>query len=144
MHGTLLPPAYAVEVMFFVLSVCMCLSVRTINFWTNWHRNFIFGMVVTSRPYLGQVWISRSLGQGHLMENANFATLDISLTQIDLPDVKVTNEFKVIPRSRSFQGQIISAWLSIGRREVGLRLKGILVITKCKDYKAAAYNTSHK
>ena len=32
------------------------------------------------------------------------------------------------PRSRSFQGQVVSVWLSIGKWEVGLQLKGILVL----------------
>ena len=61
--------------------VCVCLSVYLSvclgnNFWMCWLRNFIFGMGVTSWPYLGQVWVSRSLGQGqgHLVENAHFAT----------------------------------------------------------------------
>ena len=63
---------------------------------------------------------------------------DISLTWFDLCEVKVGNEVK--PRSRSFQGQIVSVWLSIGKREVGLRLKGILVKI-C--FRPAAQNSSH-
>ena len=43
-------------------------------FWSVWHKNFIFSVVVKSWPFLGQVWVSRSLDQGHLIENANFAT----------------------------------------------------------------------
>ena len=39
------------------------------------------------------------------------------------------SEVKITPGSRSFQGQIVSVWLSIGKREVGLCLKGILVST---------------
>ena len=74
------PPAYAVEVMFssclcvcvFVcvsVCVCVCLSVRAITFEpVDIETSFWYG--VTSWPYLGQVWVSRSLGQGqgHLME----------------------------------------------------------------------------
>ena len=45
-----LPPAYAVEVMFssrLCVCVCVCVSVCLgYNFWTSWHRNFIFGMMV--------------------------------------------------------------------------------------------------
>ena len=47
------------------LSVCLCVCVSVCsgyNFWTTWHRNFIFGMQV--HLDLGQVWVSRSLGQG--------------------------------------------------------------------------------
>ena len=51
--------------------------------------------------------------------------MDISLTWFYMSMVKV------ILRSKSFQGQIVSVWLSIGKREVGLRLKGILVIIAC-------------
>ena len=56
-----------------------------------------------------------------------FCYLDITLTWFHLSEVKVINEVKVKPRSRSFQGQIVSVWLSISKQEVGLRLKGILV-----------------
>ena len=50
----LLSSAYAVEVMFssclcVCVCVCVCLSVcfcLGYNFWTRWHENFIFGMVV--------------------------------------------------------------------------------------------------
>ena len=66
----------------FVVCVCVCLSVCLClfvclgyNFWTSWHR-LHFWCGGTSWQYLGQVWVSRSLGQGqgHLMENANLAT----------------------------------------------------------------------
>ena len=48
--SALLPPAYAVEVMFssclcVCVSVCLCVCLGY-NFWTSWHRNFIFGMVL--------------------------------------------------------------------------------------------------
>ena len=48
--------------------------------------------------------IPRSLGQGHLMENANLATGH----QFNLSELKVINKIEVTPRSRSFQGQIVS------------------------------------
>ena len=54
------------------------------------------------------------------MENANFATW----TSVYFG---LTNEVKVTTRSRSFQGQIVRCSLSKGKREVSLRLKGILV-----------------
>ena len=53
--------------------------------------------------------MSRSLGQGHLLENVNFATWTSVLTWFDLSEVKVINEvksYKVIEsRSRSFHGK---------------------------------------
>ena len=39
-----------------------------------------------------------------------------------------TNEVKVISKSRSFQGQIVSVWISIGKRKVRLQLKDILIL----------------
>ena len=58
------------------------------------------------------------------MENANLAPGHL----FNLTQVKVVNEVKVTSRSRSYQGQIVRVWISISKREVGLRLKGILVI----------------
>ena len=55
------------------------------------------------------------------MENVNFATWMSVLTWFNLSEVKVINKVKV------FQGQIVSVSLSISKRDVGLRLKGILV-----------------
>ena len=50
----------------FVKSVCLSFS-SGFKFWMGWHRIFRFGM---SRQYLGQVWVSRSLGQaqGYVQE----------------------------------------------------------------------------
>ena len=73
----------------FVMSVCVCVSVCLsvclfgLNFWMSWLQ-FWYG--VTSWPYLGQVWVSQSLGQGQ-------GYLDISWTWFNLSEVKV------IPRS---------------------------------------------
>ena len=60
----------------------------------SWHRNFILGI---SWPHLDQV--SRSSGQGHIVEMLCFCYLDISLTWFVLSEVKIINEVKVIPRS---------------------------------------------
>ena len=107
----------------FVVSVCLCVC-WGYNFWTSWHRNFIFGIVL----HLGHIYFKLEY-QGYWAkvkviswENGNFATwtsVKLSLTCV---------RSKVIPRSRSFHGQILSFWLSISKREVGLRLKGILVL----------------
>ena len=48
--------------------------------------------------------MSLGQGQGHLMENANL----VPGHQLNLFQVKVNNEVKVKPGSRSFQGQIVS------------------------------------
>ena len=55
------------------VSLCACLGC---NFWKNWHRKTSFLVWWYILTYLVQVWVSRSLGQGqgHLMENALFAT----------------------------------------------------------------------
>ena len=58
------------------LSICLCVSVCSgYNFWSSWHRNFIFLYDGISWWYLGKGQVSRSLGYGqsHLMENANLA-----------------------------------------------------------------------
>ena len=48
-----------------------------------------------------------------------FCDLNISLT--------LCYYSKLLIRSRSFQGKLVSVWLSFGKCKVGLRLKGILV-----------------
>ena len=51
----------------FVVCVCVC--------WSGWQKHhFWYGGI--SWPYLGQVWVSMSSGQGqgHTVENANFVT----------------------------------------------------------------------
>ena len=56
-------------------SVCLCVSVQAITFQAvNIETSFLYGG--TSWPYLGQVWVSRSLSQcqGHVLENAYLAT----------------------------------------------------------------------
>ena len=55
------------------LCVCLCICVSACsgyNFWTPWH----FWYAGTSWPYLGQVWVSRSFGQGqgHMRKNDNY------------------------------------------------------------------------
>ena len=42
------------------------------------------------------------------MENVKFATWMPVLTWFDLSETKVINEVKVTPRSRLFQGQMVS------------------------------------
>ena len=95
------------------LSVCLsvCPSVQTITFETASHRNFIFGIGGTSWPYLGQVWVSRSLGQGqgHVQKNDY---LLISTCYSFVCTFKAIKKVKVIyqgqghtSRSRSNQGQ---------------------------------------
>ena len=49
------------------LSVCLSVCLGY-NFWTALHRNFIFWHGGMSWPYLDQVWVSRSLGQGHVQK----------------------------------------------------------------------------
>ena len=50
-----------------------------------------------------------------------------------MSEVRVINKVKAIPRSRFFKAQIVSVWLSISKREVGLRLKGILVYSRDRN-----------
>ena len=108
--------------------VCVCLSLCLgYNFWMSWHKNFIFGMVVhldhiqVKFEYKGH-WVKVKViswkmlillhwhqfnliwlvwGQGHKWGQGH-------------------SKVKVILRSNC-------VWLSISKREVGLRLKGILV-----------------
>ena len=98
----------------------VCLSVQAIT----------FEAVDTKTPFL--VWwyiltIRRSsssvkiTGSRSHVENCLFGYLDIHLIWFCMSEVKA------ISRSRSYQGQIV-VWLSIGRQEVGLRLKSILVL----------------
>ena len=61
------------------------------------------------------------------MENINFATWMSVLTWFNLSEVKVIYMVKVTLRSRLFHGHIVSVSLSISNRELGLRLKDILV-----------------
>ena len=62
--------------------------------------------------YLGQVWGSRWLnqGQGHVLENAYFCYMGISLTCFYLSQVKA------IPRSRSSQAQ--GFWSAFGAKSL--------------------------
>ena len=46
-------------------------------------------------------------------------------------------------RSRSFQGQIVSVWLSMDKQEVGLQLKGILVIYSLLQWTKAMFLRIH-
>ena len=83
--------------MFLVMSVCLsvCLSVCSdYNFWTAWCRNYIFWYADTSWPYLGQVWVPRSLGQGQgdMSKNDNFTYFNMWIICIWL---QVINEVKV-------------------------------------------------
>ena len=57
-----------------------------------WYILTIFRSSLSIKRSLGQ-------GQGHLMENAIFATWTSVLTWFDLSEVKVINEVKVILRS---------------------------------------------
>ena len=106
--------------------VCVCLSVQAITFkGVDIETSFLvwWYILTISRSSLS----IKVIGSRSLHGKCQFCYLDISLTWFNLSEVKVINEFKVTPRSRSFQGQIVSVSLSIGKREVGLRLKGILV-----------------
>ena len=86
--------------------------------------SFLVWWYIWCGEYLGQVWMSKSRSSHGKFW---FCYLDISLAWFDFSEVKVINEVRVIVRSRSFQGHIASVWVSIGNREVGLWLKGILV-----------------
>ena len=54
------------------------------------------------------------------MENVNLATWMSVLNWFNLSEVKVKNKVKVTPRSRLFQGQIVSVQLFLSQQEVGL------------------------
>ena len=81
--------------MFSVLCACVCV------FWTPSHRNFIFGMkTCISLPYLGRIWVSRSLdhGQGQeYMQKWLFTCFDLLFHCVWL---QVINKIKV-----TYQGQ---------------------------------------
>ena len=94
------------------LCLCLCLCVCLgCNYWTNWHRNFILVWWYLTKD-LRQFWVSRSLGQGHLLENANFTSWTSVLTWFDMSVVKVMNEIKVIG-SRSSHGKCYFGYLDI-------------------------------
>ena len=101
-----------------------------------WHRNFIFGMIVHHTKYLGQVWISWSLGQGYFTKMSHFegwapnsfaATTNIWYKCGHQGQCHL--RVKVISRSRSFWGKGL------------LRLNGALVyrytrLLHCNDFRA--------
>ena len=78
----------------------------------------------TSGPYLGQVQVSLHQCQGHILKNSYLA----KCLWFYMSKFNVIYSVKVISRSRSFQGQIVSVWLSVSKWEVVLWLKGILVL----------------
>ena len=85
------------------VSVCLsvCVSVCSgYNFWTAWHRNFIFWYAGTSWPYLGQVWVSRSLdqGQGHMRKKDCFTYFNFLILCMWLQVIK---RFKVTHQGQS-------------------------------------------
>ena len=113
--------------------VCVCLSVclsvcSGYNFWTSWHRNFIFGMAL----HLDHIKVKFEY-QGHWVK--------VKVISWKMPVLLPGHQFNLVwlvwgqghklgqghLKVRSFQSQIVSVWLSIGKWEVGLRLKGILV-----------------
>ena len=104
----MLPPAYAVEVMFssclcVCVCVCVCLSVCLSV------RAITFEPVDIETSFLVWCYILTSLSIKVIRSRSRsshgkcqFCYLDISLTYFELSEVKV------ISRSRSFQGQIVS------------------------------------
>ena len=64
-----------------LILLSVCLSVQTITFELLHMRNFIFSMEVHHWPYLGQVWVSTSLGQ----VQGRCAKMIIHLFQLVIP-----------------------------------------------------------
>ena len=119
------------------MAVCVFVYLEY-NFWSNWHRNFIFLHDGTSWPYLRH-WVKvRVIHWKMLIWQPGHHFNSVFL-------VESINLVKVISRSRSqcqrskIKGQIVSIWPSISEREVGFQLKGILVTAVFESWEESEY-----
>ena len=120
----LLPPQICCHRVCVSVSVCLYLCVCLgYNFWMSWHRNFIWVWyyILTISRSSSSIKVIGSWSRLHIWKHW-YGYLDISFIWFYRSEVKVRS------RSRSSQGQnqIVSVLLSIGKREVGLPLGGIL------------------
>ena len=108
------------------VSVCVWMSVCLfgLQLWSSQYGNFILGMVICV-DHRRSDFIIKIIGSRSGSHNGKFCFLNICFTLHYLSELLL--------RSSSSQGQGFSnvklqeRWLSTGKREVGLRLKGILV-----------------